>query len=258
MTRLLAVLALFFLMTPAFAQAGFDPFGEAGIDERSGARIPMDAPLVDAEGKPTTLRAIGEGKPILLAPVLHNCPNICGVTLAGVADAIAAQKLRPGRDFAFVAFGIDPKEDSGDAADDVARLRAHSPAGTIGPVASLVGPATSIRAVTGALGYRYAWDDRIGQYAHVAATAVLTPDGRLSGWLYGLAPQPADLAQALHDATKGETARWGERLLLLCFHYDPENGRYTASIEKILRLAASITVLGLALLIWRMRSGAPS
>ena len=253
MTFRLLFLLLLCLAAPAFAQAGFDPFGEATIDERPGAQIPLDVPLTNAHGQPTTLRAIGDGKPILLAPVLHNCPNLCGVTLAGIADAIAGQSLRPGKDFSFVAFGIDPKEGPKTAAGDLARLRERPEGAALGPAFALVGPAASIRAVTDALGYRYAWDDRIGQYAHIAAVAVLTPDGRLSSWLYGLTPQPGDLSDALADAQAGQTGSWGAQLLLLCFHYDPETGRYTVAIEKIIKLAAFLTVAGLGFLVWRLR-----
>lgn len=248
MIRLLALLSML-IAAPAAAQSAFDPFGQAGIDDRSGAQVPIDAPFRDADGRPVTLRALARGKPTLLIPVLHNCPNICGVTLAGVADAVAAQGLRPGRDFALVAFGIDPQERPQDAANDLARLHSHARL----PVAALTGSATAIHSVTQAIGYRYAWDDRIGQYAHVAATAVLTPDGRLAGWLYGLAPRPADITAAITDARRGRQASWGEKLLLFCFHYDPETGRYTVSIVKALRIAAVLTMLGLAVLVWRLR-----
>ncbi len=249
---LLLLFLLLALAAPAHAQ-GFDPFNEATIDERPGAQIPLDMPFTNARGQPTTLRALGGGKPILLVPVLHNCPNICGVTLAGVAQAIAGQSLKPGRDFTFVAFGIDPKEGPKAAAGDLQRLRQKPAGAALGPVSALVGATPAVHAVTNALGYRYAWDDRIGQYAHIAAVAVLTPDGRLSSWLYGLTPQPDDLSEALADAKAGETGSWGEQLLLLCFHYDPETGRYTVAIEKIIKLAALLTVAGLGLLVWRLR-----
>jgi protein SCO1/2 len=246
-------LLLLALAAPAYAQAGFDPFNEATIDERPGAQIPLDQPFTNARGQPTTLRALADGKPILLAPVLHNCPNICGVTLAGIAQAIDAQSLKPGRDFTFIAFGIDPKEGPEAAAGDLARLRQKPAGAALGPVSALVGAAPAVHAVTDALGYRYAWDDRIGQYAHIAAVAVLTPDGRLSSWLYGLTPEPDDLSEALTDAKAGDTGSWGEQLLLLCFHYDPNTGRYTVAIEKVLKLAGFLTVAGLAVLVWRLR-----
>ena len=114
---------------------------------------------------------------------------------------------------------------------------------------ALTGPAPAIRRVADALGYRYAYDPRIGQYAHVAAAAVLTPDGRLVRWLYGIAPGPAALGAALADARAGRTGGGiVDRLILLCYHYDPEQGRYGLAIDRLLKAACIATVL--ALLAW--------
>jgi len=256
MLRAVLLVMLAILARPAAAQDPFNPFnpfGLASIEERPGARIPMDLAFTDFEGNRTTLRQIGGGKPILLAPVLHDCPNLCGVTLAGLADAIAGQPHRPGQDFAVAVFGIDPRENAKAAARDLVRLQRASGADAIAPISATVGDDRSIRAVTDALGFRYAWDDRIGQYAHVAAVAVLTPDGRLSSWLYGLAPQPQAVGQAIGAAAEGRTGNWTDRLLLLCYHYDPATGRYTPAIETILRIAAALTVASIALLLWRLR-----
>lgn len=245
--RLLICCLALLTVDPAFAQSGFDPLGEARIEEQPGARVPLDAPFLDAKGRHTSLRALAAGKPLLLVPVLHHCPNICGATLAGVAQAIGAQPLRPGRDFTLVAFGIDPREGPQAARDDLARI------GQRAGVHALTGEREAIRSVTDAIGYHYAWDDRIGQYAHAAASAVISPGGRLTGWLYGLTPRPADLERALRTARSERSASFGEALLLLCYHYDPATGRYTPAIEKILRLAGGITVAGIGLLILRLR-----
>ena len=243
MIRLALLLAL--LASPV---AAFDAFTAAAIDPRPGARVPLDRPFLDATGKPTTLAALGQGKPILLVPVLHACPNICGVTLAGLAQAIADQPYRPGRDFAFVAFGIDPAETPTDANASLARLAEAFPAAA--PVHGLTGSAADIAAVTGALGYRYAFDPEIGQYAHMAAAAVLTSDGRLAAWLYGIAPDPEDLRLALTDAGEGRLGTWADQLLLLlCYHYDPQTGRYGSLAMGLLRTAGAATAGGGALLI---------
>lgn len=245
--RLPILLAALLAASPAGAQAGFDPFGEARIDGKGGARVPIDVPFLDARGRRTSLRALAAGKPLLLVPVLHHCPNICGATLAGVAQAVASQKLRPGRDFTLVAFGIDPREGPQAARDDLVQIKARD------GVYALTGQRKAIRSVTDAIGYHYAWNDRIGQYAHAAATAVISPDGRLTGWLYGLTPRPIDLERALRAARSGQSGSFGEALLLLCYHYDPATGHYTPAIEKILRLAGGITVAGLGLLIFHLR-----
>jgi len=227
----------------ARAAEPFDPFRLARIDARPGAAIPMDAPLRDETGRSVTLRALSHGRPLLLAPVQHHCPNICGATLEGLARAINGQAARPGRDIEVVAFGIDPREGPADAQASARRLGS-----ALGgqPAHAVVGGPGDIAAVTGALGFRYAWDPRLGQYAHIAAVAVLTPDGRLSAWLYGVQPSPQALNAAVNAARRGEAGGLGEQLLLLCYHYAPVLGRYAPAALAALKIAAGACVLALA------------
>jgi protein SCO1/2 len=246
MIRVLVLLLLLFV-APGAAPA-FDAFEQAGIDDHPGARIPLDVAFQTESGASATLRELGMGKPIVLAPVLHKCPNICGVTLAGLAQAVRDQSFLPGKDFAIVAFGIDPREGPGAARDSLHELERSLPSGR-GLIHGLTGQAGPIAAVTNALGYRYGWDQRSAQYAHIAAVAVLTPDGRLSRWLYGLAPDPQDLKLALTEAGEGRLGSWRDQLLLLCYHYDPETGRYTPLVNLLLRLGGGITVVLAAALI---------
>jgi protein SCO1/2 len=234
----------------ATAAGPFDPFGEATIIEHPGAPVPVEAPLVDQQGRAVTLRALARGKPMLLVPVLHECPNICGVTLAGLMDAIAAQRQVAGRDFTIVAFGIDPREGPPQSLDDMRRLHAARPRAPVRKIAALTGPARSIAAITDALGYRYAWDPRIRQYSHASGTAVLTGDGHLSSWLYGVTPTGEDLARALDLARRGGSGSLVERLILLCYHFDPQSGRYSLAITMAVRIAglAMVALLGFVLL----------
>jgi len=110
--RLLLPMLLFLgtLATSPSSATSFDPFKMAGIDRRPNAAIPLDGSFADEAGQTVTLRQFSAGKPMLLVPVLHNCPNICGVTLSGLMEAIKGQRFRPPLDFTVVAFGIDPKE----------------------------------------------------------------------------------------------------------------------------------------------------
>jgi protein SCO1/2 len=242
------VFCLLLVLTSGTAHA-FDPFAEAGIDPRPGAQIPLDLPFLDEKGASVTLRTLAGNKPIVLAPVLHRCPNICGVTLAGLAEAVRAQSFVPGNDFSVIAFGIDPKEGPAEAQASLVGLEKDLPRSPANAIHALTGEAGNIASVTQALGYRYAFDQDIGQYAHLAAIAVLTRDGRLVRWLYGLAPAPTDLKLALIEAGEGRLGNWGDQLLLLCYHYDPVTGRYGALIFQLLQLGGGLTVLLMAGLI---------
>jgi protein SCO1/2 len=244
---LLALIVLLFA-TPAAAQQ-FDPFHEARIDKRIGAEIPLDGKFLDRTGKAVTLKQLANGKPLLLVPVLHECPNFCSVTLAGLTKAIEALPAGTAP-FATVAFGIDPKEGPKQASADLARLEAQTGREAPPDTYALTGQAAAIHQVTDALGYRYAWDARIGQYAHAAAFAVITPSGRLSRWFYGLSPNPNELAQALQTAREDRVGGWAQQLLLICFHYDPNTGRYTPEIMKVLRLAGVLTMLAIGLVVF--------
>jgi protein SCO1/2 len=251
MTRAFVLLAAWLC---AIAAAPFDPFGVAGIDEHPGARVPISGTLTDADGAHRSLAALAGDRPLLIVPVLHDCPNLCGVTLDGLASAMRAGSVVGDRDATVVAFGIDPKESAGDARLALARLTVRHPE-LAGRIHATVADAATVRAVTDALGYRYAYDPRIGQYAHAAAVAVLTPDGRLSRWLYGLAPDPTALKAALAEARAGDTGGWTRQLILLCYHYDPATGRYSLAIGWLLRTACLVTVLALLLYIALARRG---
>lgn len=255
--RILALVAIALLATGAIDPN--NPFKSASIDQRPGAQIPLDAAFVTQDGQATTLRRIADGKPLLLVPVQHECPNICSVTLSGIAGAIDGQsKYRPERDFAVVAFGFDPREGPAQARDDLDRLaQAHT--GRWQPVA-LTGAAGPIAAVTQGLGYRYAWSQPLRQYVHVTGTAVLTADGKLSSWLYGISPTSAQVTKALDQASAGHSGSIMQRLILLCCYYDPLTGQYSLAITKVLRFAgiatALLIALAIAMLSWRRRGAA--
>jgi protein SCO1/2 len=244
--KVFIILLTLLVARPAYA---FDAFKEVGIDPKPGAIVPLDRAFRDETGAAITLRRLSQAKPIVLVPVLHDCPNICGVTLSGLAQAIHAQSFRAGDNFTVIAFSIDPKETPKDAAAALDRLRRALPSLPASGWHALTGRDADIAAVTDALGYRYAWDDWLGQYAHAAATAVLTPDGRLARWLYGVAPAPTDLKLALTEAGQGTIGDWDDQLLLLCYHYDPQTGRYGSIIWTLLRIGGGFTVLAVAGLI---------
>ncbi len=249
MTRGLLVLMVGLVM---IAAAPFNPQVAARIDERPGAFVPLDVALRDEQGAPTTLASLGRGRPLLLVPVLHDCPNLCEVTLDGLAVAMDRTSLVADRDVAIVAFGIDSREGARDALLSLDRLALRHPHWA-GHIHATVGEAAAVTRITAALGYHFAIDPRSGQVAHAAAVAVVTGDGHLSRWLYGLVPEPAALTSAVAQARNGTRMGWGQQLLLLCYHYDPLTGRYSLAIDWLLRAGALLTVAALLLFIMLAR-----
>ena len=129
----LAVLGVaLFIGWPSAAVQPFDPFGVAGVDQNPGAQVPLERPFRDAEGVATTLRSVAKGRPILIAPIQLDCPNLCGLTLEGLGAAIGDQDYRAGDDFALVVLSIDPREGPPEARASAAQLIAALPAGMFG------------------------------------------------------------------------------------------------------------------------------
>jgi protein SCO1/2 len=225
----------------------FDPNGVARIEPPKDARAPLDGAFRDQRGRPVTLRALAHGRPIVLVPVQYRCPTLCGLTLTGVDRAA----LRQGQGFLLAALGIDPREGPAVAAETTARLKA--------PIVALTGPESAARAVTTALGFRYAWDARSAQYAHISAAAVLRPDGSLARWLPGPQIDPAALTQALDQAQGAAPAPLSQQLFLLCYHLVSAAKAHDRLVLGVLRGAglASVLVLLLAVggLILRERRG---
>jgi protein SCO1/2 len=243
---LAAVLAVVAPLAAAGAERPFDPFAAAGIDQRPGAVLPRDARFVDDDGRPVRLGDFLGAKPVLLAPVYYTCPNLCGVTLAGLFTGLGELGWRPGDAFEVVAVSIDPNETPADAAKVKAEvLKRYGRNGEAAEVHFLTGNADAIAKVTDTIGFNYAWDDRIQQYAHVAAVSVVTPQGTLARWLYGVQYRPTDLRLALVDAGQGKIGSFADQLLLLCYHYDPVTGRYGSIIQGALRIGGLGTLAGL-------------
>jgi protein SCO1/2 len=238
MRTLAAFLLALLVAGPAAAAQPFDPFNLAKVAPPAHALAPMTGAFRDQTNRPVTLAALAHGRPLVLIPVQYLCPNLCGLTLIGLDQAIASQ---PGHGFAVAALGIDPREGPAIAAKTVAGLKT--------PIAALTGPEAASRAVTDALGYRYAWDQTLGQYAHISAVAVLAPDGRLVRWLPGPQVDPKALALALKQAAIGQPEPIPERLFLLCYHLIARGGLYDHRVVEAMRIGGAAMVALLLLLI---------
>lgn len=224
------------------------PWARVGFDQRLGDTVPRDARFADEAGRPIALGEATAGLPTVLALDYYDCPNLCSVVLQGAFESLARTGLVAGRDYSFVSVGIDPRERPPLArttkAGYVARF--HREADAAG-LHFLTGAEPAIADVARAVGFRYFWDDRLRQYAHASGLVVLTPDGRVSRYLFGARFTTLSLRLALVEASQGAIGSLADRVWLLCYHYDPVAGRYGFAIVTILKglgAAAALSVAG--------------
>jgi protein SCO1/2 len=231
------------------------------IDEKLGSPLPLDAVLEDGRGKPYPLRQVFDGRrPVVLALVYYDCPMLCGLILGGMARAMRENGLELGKDYQAVTISFDPTEKPIQAAE---RRRGYlqsmgkSDAGPEWPF--LVGTGEATRRIADAAGYYYKRDPVSGEWAHLAAIFVLTPDGKVSRYLYGIDYPPKDLRLALVEAADGRVGTSFDRLLLTCYRYDPASRKYEPYAFGIVRAGGVAALLGLggliAALVWRERRG---
>jgi protein SCO1 len=227
---------------------------EVRVEERLGAALPLDDPFTDWRGRPFTLRQALDGRrPVVLALVYYDCPMLCGLMLAGLGKSMGQNGLELGKDFQAVAVSFDPAERPGLAAErrrGYLQSMGRTDGGEEWPFA--VGPAASSRRLADALGFHYKRDDVSGEWAHVAAMFVLTPDGHVSRYLYGIQYPPKDLRLALVEAAGGRVGTSFDRLLLTCYRYDPATRRYQPYAFGIVRAGALLTLVALASLVGRL------
>jgi len=243
------VLALMLMLGEPVAMAEpFDPFSAAGIDTRQiGTTLPRDLRFIDQQGQPVSMGQLLDRRPALLIPVYYRCPNVCGAALSTLFSQLATVPYVLGRDYQVIAFSFDPRENDGAAREELTKLVRNWPALAANPSLHLLtSSADNSAALARALGFGYRFDEAEQQYAHSSAVSVITGDGRLSRWLYGLGYQAGDLRLALTEAGQGRLGALKEQLLLLCYHYDPRSGTYSSRIITLLQVAGVGTGLVMA------------
>jgi protein SCO1 len=227
-----------------------------GIEQHLDAQVPPDLTFRDDTGTTVKLGDYFGHKPLILNLVYYNCTMLCGEALAGLASAMRLVKFDVGKEFDVVTVSFDPRETPEMAAakkiDYVKRYgRANAAAGWH----FLTGQPDSINALTKVVGFQYQYDPKTNQYAHATAIMVLTPQGRISRYFYGVDFPPKDLRMGLVEASQGKIGNAVDAVLLYCYHYDPETGKYGAMVANILRLAAAATILFMGIflfILWRM------
>ena len=260
--RIFAAAFVALLMTlPAFGQgmtkgmmsppANVRPPGlqNVGIEQHLDGQIPADLNFRDESGKAVRMGDYFGSKPVILNLVYYNCPMLCGEVLSGLESALRVLKFDVGKEFDVLTVSFDPRETPEMATKKKAEiLKRYGRAGAALGWHFLTGPQKSIDALTKAAGFQYQYDPKTGQFAHATAIMVLTPEGKIAQYYYGVEYAPKDLRLGLIEASQNKIGTLADQVLLYCYHYDPNTGKYGAIISRVLQLSALATVVGLGIL----------
>lgn len=217
---------------------------QIGIDQHLGEQLPLDLPLRDEQGKTVKLGKFFHDKPVVLMLVYYRCPMLCTQVLNGFLKSSQAVKFTIGKDYEVVTVSFDPRETAELAADKkAAYVRAYRRDGASAGWHFLTGSEESITRLTEAVGFRYRYDAKSDQFAHASGIVIATPKGQLSRYLYGIEFEPSNLRLALVESGENRIGSAVDKVLLLCFHYDPLTGRYGVVIANVIRGAGSLTAI---------------
>jgi protein SCO1/2 len=217
------------------------------FEQRLNAQVPTDLAFRDEAGQMVQLSDYLGHKPIILTLNYYNCPMLCPLVLEGLLRSLRMLSFNIGEQFEVVTVSIDPRETPALAAAVKARyVRDYGRSGAAAGWHFLTGEEASIQGVAQAAGFDYAYDAARGEYAHAAGLMILTPQGKISRYMYGVEFSPRDLRLALVEAASDTIGSPVDQLLLFCYRYDPATGRYTLVITRALQLASVATVLCVA------------
>ncbi len=239
---------------------------QVAFDQKLGAKIPLELTFRDESGAQVQLAKFFDGKkPVLLTPVYYGCPMLCTQVLNSLVRAVRPLSLAPGKDFEILTYTINPAEEPALATEKrdkylslLGREGAEKgwhwvsplplPAGE--PVLAAngepAGPGTdAIHALSSSVGFRYYFDRETGEYAHEPGFVVLTPDGRISKYFFGIDYSALDLRLALVEASEGKVGTVVDRILMMCFHYDPKTGKYGFALTSSLRITGLVFLAAL-------------
>jgi protein SCO1/2 len=256
MRNSLGCLAL--IASSAFGQSQFRPLPapnaltkpamlkNVGIDQKLNAQVPLDLTFRDEAGRTVPLGSFFQKKPVILALVYYECPMLCNMTLNGLVRSLHSITLSAGDDFELVAVSINPRESPQLAmAKKETYLEKYQRHNATNGWHFLTGKEENIQALADAVGFRYAYDPIIKQYAHAAGIMIATPDGKLSRYFYGIEFPSRDLRLGLVEASNNKIGSPVDQVLLYCYHYDPVTGKYGLAIQRLLQVMGSATALAL-------------
>ena len=239
-------------LTPARAQVAGESAGDLDridIVEKIGESIPLELTFVDDHGDSVRLAGyFGDNKPVILVLGYYSCPMLCNLVFNGVVDGINELDWKAGEEFRIITVSIDPTE--------TPELAAAKKANYLDPINRdvgdsgwmfLTGEESQSRALAEAVGFEYFYDTAQGQYAHPAALFVLTPEGKISRYLYGIQFSKTDLKLSLLEASEGRIGNSVDRLILYCYNYDPDSRGYNVVAANVMKLGGAATLIVLTI-----------
>jgi len=228
-----------------------EPLKDVSVQQKLDAQLPMDVELIDANGQSRPFKSFLRGKPVVLAFVYYECRMLCNMTMLGLVRALnAIPNLSVGQDFDVVAVSFDPSETPAIAGKKMDEFRPRYRRGGLDKgLQLLTGSEANVRRLSKAAGFQYSWDANTKQWAHSSALIVLTPEGKVSKYFYGVEYSARDLRFGLIEASQGRIGSPVDQVLLFCYHYDPITGKYGMVIMTALRVAGLLTI-GLIIAFW--------
>jgi protein SCO1/2 len=213
------------------------------FDQKLDAKLPLDATFRDETGRVVRLGEFFGRKPVVLAFVYYECPMLCTQILNGLVSGLGVLEQTAGKEFDVVAISFDARETPVMAAAKKAvYLDTYKRPGAEQGWHFLTGDDANIRRVTDAAGFQFSWDDTTQQFAHASGVIVVTPDGRLARYLFGIEYPPRDLKFALMESSEGRIGSVVDQVLLYCYHYEPATGTYSLVAMNAVRLGGAVTV----------------
>jgi protein SCO1 len=245
--------------SPLYAPKTYDPnvttsnglpavFDKVGIEQHLNEQIPLDTEFKNEDGKTVKLGDVIGKKPVILALVYYECPMLCNEVLNGLVGSLKGISFDAGKEFDLLAISFDARENE---KPELAKrkkegyLERYERKGITNGFHFLTGTQGSIDSVTKAVGFNYVFDESTNQFAHNGGIMILTPEGKISRYFYGIDYSAKDLKFGIMESSKGNIGNAAEQLLLYCFHYDPSKGKYGLAILNVIRLGGVATLFGL-------------
>lgn len=223
-----------------------------GIEQKLNEQLPLETEFKDESGNKVKLgQFFGNKKPVVLALVYYECPMLCNEVLNGLVGGLKGMSFTAGKEFDVVAISFDAREnDKPGLAQNKKEnyIARYDRKDSTGGWHFLTGDQAAIDAVTGAVGFNYRFDEKTNQFAHAAGIMVVTPEGKLARYFYGVDYAPKDMKFGIMEASQNKIGNPVDQLMLYCYHYDPATGKYGLVILNVIRLGGIFTLLGMGIM----------